>query len=154
MMRRILPLIAVTALAGLPVAAAPPEAARGLRPALQAAIPGAQLVWWHAGGTTAAGGHWHASGTGGRYRWGGAYHGGYHPPTYYHGYGGVHYGGFYRPPVAATPWVHPAGTFAAGAVVGAAAGAAAASSATAASSAAHYSQPPTVVNNYYYNTPG
>ncbi|BDG70174.1 hypothetical protein [Roseomonas fluvialis] len=149
MMRRILPVFVLAAVAGLPASAAPPEPARGLRAALLATSPGAQLVWWHAGGVTPGGERWHAGGTGGGYRWGGAYHvGGYHPPAYYHGYGAVHYGGFYRPPVAVTPWVHPVGTFAAGAMVGAAA------ASGAAATAAQYGQPPTVVNNYYYNNPG
>jgi len=146
MMRGILPLLAVTALAGLPAGAAPPEAARGLRPALQAA--GAQPAWWRAGGVTPGGTAWHAGGTGYGARWGGAYHAGAYPPAYYHGYAGVHYGGYYRAPVPVAPWVHPAGTFAAGAVVGAAA------ASSAAASAAHYSQPPTVVNNYYGAPPG
>jgi hypothetical protein len=101
-------------------------------------------AYWHAGGVTPGGTAWHATGTGGGYRWGGAYHYGTGSATVVHGYGGVPYGGYYRAPVPVTPWYHPAGTFAAGVVTGTAIGAGAA-----AASAAHYSQPPTVVNNYY-----
>ncbi|MBR0660766.1 hypothetical protein [Neoroseomonas oryzicola] len=144
-MRKLLILAATAGIVALPAAAAPPETSQALRLALRANAPGAQLVWWHAGGTTAWGNHWHAGGTG--Y---GAYHGAYA----YHGYGGAyHYGGMYRPPVpVATPWYHPGGAFAAGAVMGGVAGAAAASAARPATTTVYnYGQPPTVVNNYYGN---
>jgi hypothetical protein len=144
MMHRILPLLAFTALAGLPATAAPPEAAHALRPVIQAS--GAQLVYWHAGGITPGGAAWHAGGAGG-YRWGGAYHAGAYPPAYYHGYAAAPYARYYRAPVVVAPYAPPVGTFAAGAMVGAAA------ASTAAASAQHYSQPPTVVNNYYYGAP-
>ncbi|WP_211862551.1 hypothetical protein [Neoroseomonas soli] len=141
-MRRILLPAAVAALASAAAASAPIEAGGAARQALRAATPGARLVWWHAGGVTPAGTRWHAGGADG-YRWGGAASGGaYH--GYVHGWGDAHYGGYYRPPVVVTPWIHPAGTIAAGAAVGVAAG-------TAAATANHYAQPPTVVNNYYYN---
>jgi len=110
--------------------------------ALLAADPAA--AWWHAGGVSPGGTAWHAGGTGGGYRWGGAYHEGSGSTTVVHGYGAAPYHGYYRAPVPVTPWTHPVGTFAAGAVTGAAVGAG-----VAAASAAHYSQPPTVVNNYY-----
>lgn len=149
-MRKLLLLTAMAGLAVLPAGAAPIDAAGALRDALRGAVPGAKLVWWHAGGTTAWGNHWHAGGTG-------AY--GYHPTYAYHGYGGAyHYGTYYRPPVPApVPYYNPAGTFAAGAIVGGVAGAAmgaAAASASrppAATTVYNYSQPPTVVNNYYNN---
>jgi hypothetical protein len=148
-MRKLLLLAAVGGLATLQAGAAPISAVGPQRDALREAIPGVQLAWWRAGGVTPGGTRWHAGGTAGAY-----HYGAYHPPTYYHGYGGVHYGDYYHRPVAVTPWVHPAGTFAAGALVGGAIGAAAASSsaaATAAASAQKASQPPTVVNNYFYN---
>lgn len=143
MMRRFLILAAAAGIGATPAIAAMPEITGSVREALRAASPGAQLVWWRAGGTTRWGNHWHAGGTG--------Y--GYHGAYGYHGYGGAyHYGGWYRPPVAAVarPWYHPAGAFAAGAVMGGIAGAAAASASHPATTTVYnYSQPPTVVNNYY-----
>ena len=56
------------------------------------------------------------------------------------------------PVPVATPWYHPGGAFAAGAVMGGVAGAAAASAARPATTTVYnYGQPPTVVNNYYGN---
>jgi hypothetical protein len=146
-MRKYLLLTAMAALAAAPAGAAPIDAGGALRDALRGATPGATLVWWHAGGTTAWGNHWHAGGTG-------AY--GAHPAYGYHGWGGD-YHTYYRPPVVVTPGYNPAGSFAAGAIVGgvagAAVGAAAASAARppAASTVYNYGQPPTVINNYYGN---
>ncbi|MBR0649897.1 hypothetical protein GXW78_09495 [Roseomonas terrae] len=144
MMRKYLLLTAMAGLVAMPVAAAPIDAAGALGTALREATPGATLVWWHAGGTTGWGNHWHAGGTG-------AY--GAHPAYGYHGWGGD-YHTYYRPPVVVTPGYNPAGSFAAGAIVGGVVGAAAASASRppappAATTVYNYSQPPTVVNNYY-----
>ena len=147
-MRNYLLLTAMAGLATLPAGAAPVDASGALRGATRAANPAVQNVYWHAGGTTAWGNHWHAGGTG-------AY--GAHPAYGYHGWGGD-YHTYYRPPVVVAPAYNPAGSFAAGAVVGGVAGAvggAAAASANrpppppAATTVYNYSQPPTVVNNYY-----
>lgn len=144
-MRKFLLLTAMAGLAVLPAGAAPVDASGAMRGVMRATNPAVQNVFWHAGGTTAWGNHWHAGGTG---AWGA------HPTYAYHGYGGVdHYGGYYRPPVPA-PYYNPAGTFAAGAIVGGVVGAAAASASRpppAATTVYNYSQPPTVVNNYYNN---
>lgn len=147
-MRNYLLLTALAGLAALPAGAAPVDASGALRGALQAAAPGVQNVYWHAGGTTAWGNHWHAGGTG-------AY--GAHPAYGYHGWGGAGYHGYYRPPVVVAPAYHPAGSFAAGAIVGGVAGAAVGAAAASAyhppvaTTVYNYGQPPTVVNNYYGN---
>jgi hypothetical protein len=148
MMQRPILLAAASALAVLPAFAGPtgplPAGLRGT--AAQFERP--QLVWWHAGGTTAYGNHWHAGGTGGY----GAYHGGY-AGGYAHGWADSNaYHGYYARPVPVTPWYHPAATAAAvagtAAVVGGIAGAATAS-AVANAAPKPAGQPTTVINNYY-----
>lgn len=147
--------LVATALAGaafagdaiLPVLANPAAPVAGaVKGALRAERP--QLVWWHAGGTTVGGAHWHASGTGAY----GAYHGGY-AGGYAHGFAASSaYHGYYARPVAVTPWYHPAATAAAvagtAAVAGAMAGAATASY-VANAAPKPPGQPTTVINNYY-----